>query len=152
MVLDGKHAGTTVVLASDAPAFVECFVDWLGEAAELADGPDRRAEALLRSLLTNPQFSQWQLCGSFDVDTEIGHFELGELYDIGYWPERYGRGPEFRLCVVPTVFGDLPKADIWVNLVLALASDPRGFLAVANWRRPQQGQWHPPPIPGFQAD
>lgn len=106
--------------------------------------PSARARRLLTSLLTPTQRDQYRRLGTFWVTTKEGRFELGLLYDIGFYPKRSGR--EYRLCVVPSGDDDLPEADIWVNLLLALLHDPRGFLKVANWGTPL-GRWHCGPFP-----
>jgi len=77
------------------------------------------------------------------VATAVGTFELGRLFDIGC---RAPDGDEYRLCVVPDGYRQLPVADVWANLLLALRADPQRFLAVANWRHPGGG-WHRGPVP-----
>jgi hypothetical protein len=79
------------------------------------------------------------------VPTQFGSLEFGDLFNIGFWPSE---GRELRLCVVPTGKDDLPNADIWTNLLLALKADPKWFFTVANWRRPG-GEWHFGPVPGL---
>jgi hypothetical protein len=82
------------------------------------------------------------------VSTQYGVLEFGELYNIKYWPRD---GGEFRLCVVPTQNKgrDLPLADQWTNLLLALKANPKWFFTVANWRRPG-GATMVGPVPGFE--
>lgn len=110
--------------------------------------PDERAESLLRSLLTRDQLRDWVGRQRFLVSTRYGVLEFGELYNIGFWPNG---GGEFKLCVVPTQDKgrDLPIADQWINLLLALKASPERFFTVANWRRPG-GQFMIGPVPGFE--
>ena len=79
------------------------------------------------------------------MHTEFGEVELGELFNIGFWPRT---GGEYRLCVVPTG-RRLPEPDIWTNLLLALKTDPVKFFRVANWRRSLVDKWSFGPVPGF---
>jgi hypothetical protein len=109
------------------------------------ESADARAAQLLRSLLRPDQRTEWVSRHRFTVATPFGEVEFGKLLDIGFWPPT---GEELRLCVVPTG-AELPIADIWTNLLLALKADPRWFFTVANWRRPG-GQWHLGPVPGFE--
>jgi len=81
----------------------------------------------------------------FLVETQFGNVELGELFNIGFWPRT---GGEYRLCVVPRG-RKLPEPDIWTNLLLVLKTDPVKFFRVANWRRPPNGKWSFGPVPGF---
>lgn len=108
-----------------------------------------RAERLLRSFLTPVQLRDWVRRQRFRVLTRYGVIELGELYNIGFWPNA---GGELRLCVVPTQNKgrDLPICDQWVNLLLALKSDPERFFTVANWRRPG-GKFMFGPVPGIAS-
>jgi hypothetical protein len=113
----------------------------------LPDTPERRAERLLRSLLTSTQLEEWLKRRKFLVQTKFGTFEFGELYNIRFWPNG---NDELRLYVVPTQNKgrDLPLADQWTNLLLALRSDPERFLTVATWRKPE-GHLMFGPVPGF---
>lgn len=92
----------------------------------------RTAERLLESLLDPAQLDEWRTTSTFWVDTPFGSVRLGQLYDLRYRP-RGGRGSrgERSLCVVPIDHLTLPPADIWVNLLLFLRTDPRRFFAVA---------------------
>lgn len=89
----------------------------------------RTAERLLESLLDPAQLESWRSTSTFWVDTPFGSVRLGQLYDLRYRP-RGSRG-ERSLCVVPIDHLTLPPADIWVNLLLFLRTDPRRFFAVA---------------------
>ena len=68
---------------------------------------------------------------------------------MGFWPND---GGEFRLCVVPTQDKgrDLPVADQWINLLLALKASSEQFFAVADWRKPGW-QFMIGPVPGFEG-
>jgi hypothetical protein len=143
--LRGSLAGRTVIAFPDSHPYFRGLVD--GERRR-ALNPDERAENLLRSLLTAEQLRDWVGRQRFLVSTRYGALEFGELYNIGFWPNSRG---EFRLCVVPTrdEGRDLPVADQWINLLLALKANPERFFTVANWRRPG-GQFMIGPVPGFE--
>jgi len=132
----GVLAGRTVVAFPD---------DECRDEVERFLSPSQRAERLLLSLLDDEQTRSWRAAGTFTVGTSQGVVELGHLSNLRFWP---GSGePEVRLCVVPHGRG-LPLADVWVNLLLMLRDDPAHFFGVANWFRPGEGTWHPPPVPG----
>lgn len=111
------------------------------------ESPEARAARLLRSLLSPEQRRDWVTRRRFLVETQFGKVELGELFNIGFWP---ATGGELRLCVVPTG-KTLPGPDIWTNLLLVLKTDPVKFFKVANWRRPPNTTWYFGPVPGFSA-
>jgi hypothetical protein len=109
--------------------------------------PYERAEQLLLSLLTPDQGMSWLGSKGFWVATSYGDLEFGELSNMRFKSQK---GEELRLCVVPENHGrGLPPPDVWVNLLLALKSDPGGFFAMANWSR-RKGEWFLGPIPGFE--
>jgi hypothetical protein len=110
------------------------------------ESPNARAARLLRSLLSPEQRRDWVVRKRFVVPTGFGRLEFGELYNIGYWPSS---GGVYRLCVLPTG-PDLPRPDIWTNLLLALKANPPWFFTVANWRRPPDPAWYLGPVPGFE--
>ena len=98
--------------------------------ARVTPAAERRARELLESLLTNEQRADFWRSGGFWVPTPRGPVRLGELYRLVHRPiDR--PGVEDVLCVVPRVYGDLPRADIWTNLLLTLAVEPERFFSVA---------------------
>lgn len=103
---------------------------------------ERKATALLESLLDETQLSAWQRTRHFQVRTVYGAVELGTLYRLAF---RRHDGWRFELCVVPTAYRDLPVADIWTNLLLMLRNDPLRFFTVANWKG--EGEWYRGPVP-----
>lgn len=106
-----------------------------------------RAEALLRSLLTPAQLQDWESDRHFWVETPRGPVRLGDLYWLTHWPVAEP-DLERHLCVVPNLYRDLPRADIWVNLLLVLAVEPETFFRVAierdRCRRPAPCRATPP--------
>jgi hypothetical protein len=146
-VTDGECAGVELVLLPRPTPGVQRLDEWLEGLPAQITSPNQRAERLLASLLTDEQRRDWELGCRFEVATAVGTFELGRLFDIGY---RAPGGDEYRLCVVPDGYEQLPVADVWANLLLALRDDPLWFLAVANWRRPG-GDWHRGPVPVGRA-
>ena len=93
--------------------------------------PDRRANELLESLLDAEQLESWRGDGTFWVESRRGPVQLGRLYALLHHPiDR--PDDEVVLCVVPEGHGTLPRADIWSNLVLVLATCPDAFFDVAN--------------------
>lgn len=88
----------------------------------------RVAEDLLVSLLDAEQRASWRAHRRFWVDTPRGRVRLGRLYDLRHRP---GDGTERSICVVPVDHMTLPPADIWVNLLLLLRTDPDRFFRVA---------------------
>lgn len=96
--------------------------------------PDRRANELLESLLDAEQLASWRRDGTFWVESRRGPVQLGRLYALLHHPiERPDE--EVVLCVVPEDHGSLPRADVWSNLVLVLATCPDAFFDVANVMR-----------------
>lgn len=100
---------------------------------------ERRARELLESLLTPSQLGTWQATGTFWVPTPLGPVRLGRLYDLRHRPQP---DVERSLCVVPEGHGELPEGDVWTNLLLVLAHDPREFFRVAilNRRQPARAR------------
>lgn len=142
----GEHAGMELVLVGRAPPGVQRLEDFLGEAATPVDGrlpPRLAAERLLCSLLEESQLADWKRTGTFWVTTDFGRVQLGRLFNLAFEPRQ---GEPLWLCVVPAGFTTLPEADIWVNLLLVLRSNPRWFFTVANWRR-RRGEWMFGPVP-----
>ncbi len=115
----------------------------VGSAASGRAEADRRAEALLESLLDDGQRAEWRVRRRFWVPTPFGPVELGRVSDLRF--DRHD-GRRLVLCVVPRRFGDLPDADIWTNLLLVLRGEPRRFFDVANYRLPG-GPWQTGPVP-----
>ena len=138
----GALAGRTVTAFDSDP--------WLEElnresAPRRRESPEVRAGRLLRSLLNPEQHSDWMTRRRFLFKTQFGRVELGQLFNIGFWPRT---GGEYRLCVLPTGT-KLPQADVWTNLLLVLHTDPAKFFRVANWRKPPNKEWSFGPVPGF---
>jgi len=98
---------------------------------------DRRAEALLESLLRPDQLADWRATRRFWVHTPRGPVQLGNLYALVHHPDDDPR-LERILCVVPDRHKDLPIADIWANLLLVLAVEPDAFFRVAIERARRQ--------------
>ena len=92
---------------------------------------DERAVALLESLLDANQRRDYRRTGGFWVPTPFGPVRLGRLYALVHRPLHR---PEHErvLCVVPHAHAELPLADIWTNLLLTLAVEPREFFRVAR--------------------
>jgi hypothetical protein len=107
---------------------------------------DRRAEALLVSLLDPGQRSDWETRRRFWVDTAYGAVELGRVSDLRFDTHD---GRHFTLCVVPQGISNLPDADVWTNLLLVLRAEPERFFDVANYCTPG-GRWRAGPVPRVQ--
>jgi hypothetical protein len=106
--------------------------------------PYERAENLLLSLLTPTQAAEWSVTKCFWVETQYGRIQFGEISNMRFTSRA---GEELRLCVVPQNHGrGLPLPDVWVNLLLAINVDPKGFFTVANWSR-RRGEWFLGPVP-----
>jgi hypothetical protein len=95
--------------------------------------PDGRAERLLRQWLKREQFAQFMAHGYFDV---TGNHSGGQyrIYHCGRVAnvrvlDAQGR-PEAGLCFFPV--GELPSADVMLAQKIALETDERGALRVAN--------------------
>ncbi len=104
---------------------------------------DRRAEALLVSLLDHNQRADWRRRRRFWVGSPYGAVELGR---VSYLRFDAHDGRHFTLCVVPTGVSNLPDADIWTNLLLVLRAEPERFFDVANYCTPG-GPWRAGPVP-----
>jgi len=91
---------------------------------------NRRANALLDTLLRPEQRHDWHTTGGFWVDTPYGPVRLGRLYSLVHHPNDEP-DVERILCVVPEYHLELPIADIWSNLLLVLAVEPDDFFRVA---------------------
>lgn len=94
---------------------------------------EQRAVALLRSLLDDGQRDDYDRTGGFWVPTPRGPVRLGRLYELVHRPVD-APGRERILCVVPRRYRDLPRADLWTNLLLVLAVEPDAFFRVAVLR------------------
>lgn len=92
---------------------------------------EARAEALLISLLDPDQQRDYHRTRGFWVPTPRGPVRLGRLYQLVHRPDDRP-DVERVLCVVPRTHADLPRADIWTNLLLTLAVEPDRFFRVAN--------------------
>jgi hypothetical protein len=92
---------------------------------------DQRAVALLESLLDAGQRRDYRRRGGFWVPTPFGPVRLGRLYALVHRPTHRPEH-EHVLCVVPDAHRELPLADIWTNLLLTLAVEPREFFRVAR--------------------
>jgi hypothetical protein len=103
---------------------------------------EAKAVALLESLLDDTQLQSWRSRKRFKVLTPYGTVELGRIGDLKF--ER-NDGRILVLCVVPTYSSDLPRADIWVNLLLVLSTSPETFFNVANYRTDRG--WRSGPVP-----
>ncbi len=107
-----------------------------------------RATALLESLLTPEQRSEWRRTHRFWVPTPFGDVQLGYLYHLDFRPSPPAR--PLVLCVVPVEprrATPMPQPDVWTNLLLVLHEDPERFFRVANWRPVGGGSWRPGPAP-----
>lgn len=97
-----------------------------------------RAEALLRSLLSEEQRATLDEHGWFEVRGSAGgRWRIrcsGQSGNVDLMPE-HGDQREATYCAHPL---DLPDADAWIAQMLALVTDEGGFTEVANlhWRRP----------------
>lgn len=91
---------------------------------------ERRAVALLRSLLDGEQRRDYDATGGFWVATPRGPVRLGRLYALVHRPVDRPT-IERVLCVVPRGHLELPRADVWTNLLLTLAVEPEKFFRVA---------------------
>jgi hypothetical protein len=104
---------------------------------------NRRAEALLVSLLDPHQRSDWESRRRFWVESTYGAVELGRVSDLRFDTHD---GRHFTLCVVPQGVSNLPDADVWTNLLLVLRAEPERFFDVANYCTPG-GRWRAGPVP-----
>jgi hypothetical protein len=104
---------------------------------------NRKAEALLVSLLDHHQRADWERRRRFWVESPYGAVELGRVSHLRF--EAHD-GSRFTLCVVPTGVSNLPDADIWTNLLLVLRAEPERFFEVANYCTPG-GPWRAGPVP-----
>jgi hypothetical protein len=104
---------------------------------------NRRAEALLVSLLDADQRMDWARRRRFWVQSAYGAVELGRVSHLRF--HAYD-GRHLTLCVVPTGVSNLPDADIWTNLLLVLRAEPERFFHVANYCTPG-GPWRAGPVP-----
>jgi hypothetical protein len=104
---------------------------------------NRRAEALLVSLLDPDQRADWGSRRRFWVENPYGAVELGRVSHLHFVAND---GRHFTLCVVPTGVSNLPDADVWTNLLLVLRADPERFFDVANYCTPG-GPWRAGPVP-----
>jgi hypothetical protein len=104
---------------------------------------NRRAEALLVSLLDPDQRVDWERRRRFWVESPHGAVELGRVSHLRFDAHD---GRHFTLCVVPTGVSKLPDADIWTNLLLVLRAEPVRFFDVANYCTPG-GPWRAGPVP-----
>lgn len=142
---DGPQTGSEVVLVP-RPIPGVSRVGYRHAPPPLSQRAERRAEALLVSLLNDDQRADWCARHRFVVDTPYGTVEFGELYDLRFVATS---GGEYRLCVLPKGATGLPEGDVWSNLLLFIQRDPKWFFTVANWRRPH-GEWTFGPVPGIQ--
>jgi hypothetical protein len=106
---------------------------------------ESKAQRLLESLLDARQLESWRSRRRFKVRTPYGYVELGRLYELVF---QRNDGENFLVCVVPEGHRELPHADIWTNLVLALRSDPDRFFQVANYKGKHGWQAGPVPLSG----
>jgi hypothetical protein len=154
-IVGGDHDGDRVVVTScDRGPEIRALA-WYLDGDEVSApvkhalrSPDEKAKELLESLLSVNQLDQWRRHRRFWVPTPHGSVELGSLFNLRF--RRNASHSEFVLCVVPEgveTRRDLPEADIWINLLLALRNDPDKFFRVANWRDARDSQWRHGPVP-----
>lgn len=98
---------------------------------------DERADALLRSLLTADQIAQMEREREITVRGSEGttfRLEIGHYDGNVRWFDQAGR-EQGRMCAHPRVWdgeGTLPRSDIIAGQVLALQTDERSFVDIAN--------------------
>jgi hypothetical protein len=111
-------------------------IRWRGEA-------EQRAGALLRRWLSPAQLAQYERTGRFEV---VGS-DTGKRYRIH--PHKQMNIEELdergafvtSLCFAPE--GNLPVDDIMLAQKIALETDERATLAIANRGQPAYGTWRP---------
>ena len=102
----------------------------------------RRAKRLLLEFLTPEQRRDYCRCGSFIVDSQLGHrYQIGRAYRFSPTPistrrlERDGRGtwqPVMAYCLVPAAGQrTMPDADSMLATALWLTCDEQRFLQTA---------------------
>jgi hypothetical protein len=109
------------------------------EARRQRDAARVKAEALLLSLLPEPEVQRYRLEGWFEViGSHGGHYRVhrGVAGNV-YWSD--DQGLEHSLCCHPatrTEHGQLPTEDVMVGQLLAIQTDEAGFVHTANGRKP----------------
>jgi hypothetical protein len=154
-IVGGDHDGDRVVVTSGDRGREIRPLAWYLDGEEVSAhikhalrSPDNKANELLESLLSAQQLNQLRQQRRFWVPTPHGSVELGALFNLRFKSSASSR--ELVLCAVPEGFEtrrDLPEADIWSNLLLALRNDPDEFFRVANWRSVRDRQWYHGPAP-----
>jgi hypothetical protein len=128
--------------------------DWLdaearwkeGERQRQRDAAKAKAEALLFSLLPEPEVQRYRLQGYFEViGSHGGHYQIyrGVAGNITWMHPDGKRGDS--LCCHPDTFdgvGRLPAEDVMLGQLLALQTDEAEFVRTANGRKPPHLRRH----------
>ena len=81
-----SHVGRLRVVRSPPSILIPGSKSSTGRAPRRRESPEVRAGRLLRSLLNPEQHSDWMTRRRFLVKTQFGRVELGQLFNIGFWP------------------------------------------------------------------
>jgi hypothetical protein len=119
-------------------AWLHAESEWrLVERDRAQQAVTERAEALLCSLLSEPQRQAYRLHGTFEVigsEGTVYRIHRGTAGNVE-WRHLDGRSGG-RLCAHPTLYcdggGRLPTADVMLAQMLALSTDELHFLRTAN--------------------
>lgn len=124
--------GRCVLLFSLWPSFSTRVSPWLRQRAWWPVPAERRAESLLRDMLTETEYRQVCTTGYLDV---VSPSHSGRIYRVPRGPEQVlvlegGRVTE-RLCVQPAA-ASLPEADLVLMHKLLIQADEETYLRTAN--------------------
>jgi len=119
-------------LLSNAPAISTRLSPWLRLHPWWPVPAERRAETLLRDMLSTEEYRQLLTSGFLEI---ASHTRPDRVYRIPRGPgqvlvEEHGRVLE-RLCLQPEVAG-LPEADVVLMHKLLIESDEEHYLQTAN--------------------
>jgi hypothetical protein len=122
---------------------------------------ERVARGLLESWLDADQLASYRRGDGIPLVGSAGtHFVIcaGHVSNIAIMRSARG-GLVDRVCVHPSMHGGLPEPDVHLGQMLALMTDERSYLRIANWdgRRLPYGddgrlQLDPPAQPGSRSD
>jgi hypothetical protein len=108
-------------------------------------GPQRKAFALLRSLLTKDQTRQLR-GGSFIVETSLGnHYRICPRWACTERVLKHGSRwfTVERYCLHDEQYNRMPAGDLAIAHLLLLTCDEPAFLATANARSTRDQLWNP---------
>lgn len=124
--------GRIVLVVSMWPTFNTRVVPWMRTRSWWPVPAQRRAESLLRELISDEEYAQ--VCGTGYLDV-ASPSRAGRVYRVPRGPGQVlvldgGRVVE-RLCVQPE-YGGLPEANVVVMHKLLIQADEERYLRVAN--------------------